>query len=466
MTLKHVDSISLMRQQYEIELNKINKDHVLAIIYINIILYALCYNLQRPLEPFLVEKLVNNDSNSSYEYAKLQSFFSVVQTVGSLIAGRFLDSYGPRLGFIINFLSSALSYYLLSISKSISILYMSKIPTVFQAGYLCGQLAVTQLTKSGEERVMILGRLAMSYTVGSVLGNIIGGYIGSSKDYYFAAKIAVFGSLISVILSLSLPTYSDFKHYSSSRNNIEDYNDNDLSDQKQKENFWQKLKVPEILRSVWLLLFSKVITSVANAMGQAAFPLILKNTYQLNEKSVGLSMSALSGFNAVINGSLLGKITTLLGSKLLAVISNCMLLLIGLSIIQAALAAPSVEQYIPGNGLYTFMASTAVLSVFQYVIATSITSESTSRVDENSKGTLLGLEHCLFAAARVFAPQTGVFLLQYGGITAVSSASSLVFFGVYMIWSTFKHQLNESKTDGSITKQKDFQVKSYAEKKK
>jgi MFS family permease len=343
---------------------------------------------------------------------------------------------------------------------------MSKIPTVFQAGYLCGQLAVTQLTKSGEERVMILGRLAMSYTDGSVLGNIIGGYIGSSKDYYFAAKIAVFGSLISVILSLSLPTYSDFKQYSSSRNNTEDYTDNDLSDQKQKENFWQKLKVPEILRSVWLLLFSKVITSVANAMGQAAFPLILKNTYQLNEKSVGLSMSALSGFNAVINGSLLGKITTLLGSKLLAVISNCMLLLIGLSIIQAALAAPSVEQYIPGNGLYTFMASTAVLSVFQYVIATSITSESTSRVDENSKGTLLGLEHCLFAAARVFAPTAGVGLLQYGGITAVSSASSLVFFGVYIIWSTFKHQLNESKTDGSITKQKDFQVKSYAEKKK
>jgi len=342
---------------------------------------------------------------------------------------------------------------------------MSKIPTVFQAGFLCAQLAVTQLTKSGEERVMILGRLAMSYTVGSVLGNIIGGYIGSSKDYYFAAKIAVFGSLVSVFLSLSLPTYSDFKQYSSSRNNnTEDYTANDQSDQKQ--NFWQKLKVPEILRSVWLLLFSKVITSVANAMGQAAFPLILKNTYQLNEKSVGLSMSALSGFNAVINGSLLGKITTLLGSKLLAVISNCMLLLIGLSIVQATLAAPTVEQHIPGNGLYTFMASTAVLSVFQYVIATSITSESTSRVDENSKGTLLGLEHCLFAAARVFAPQMGVGLLQYGGISAVSSASSLVFFGVYIIWSTFKHQLNERKTDGSVMKQKDLPVKSYAEKKK
>jgi OCT family organic cation transporter-like MFS transporter 18 len=422
----------------------------------------LCYNLQRPLEPFLVERLVK-DSNASYEYAKLQSFFSIVQTIGSLIAGRFLDSYGPRLGLIINFLASAISYYLLSISTSISILYMSKIPTIFQAGYLCAQLACTQLTVSGEERVMILGRLAMSYTIGSVLGNIIGGYIGSSKDYYFAAKIAVIGSLISVILSLSLPSYSDFKLYSS-RNNVDV-----VTDKKENPNdltFWQKLKVPEILRSVWLLLFSKVITSVANAMGQAAFPLILKNTYKLNEKDVGLSMSALSGFNAIINGSLLGHITSLLGSKLVSVISNCMLLLIGLSISQAAIAAPIIEQYIPGNGLYPFMISTAILSVFQYVIATSITSESTSRVDEHSKGTLLGLEHCLFAAARVFAPQMGIGLLTYGGIPAVSAASSLVFFGVYCTWSVFKYQLNNECKAEKLNKNQREIHKTYEEKKK
>ena len=462
MSLRHVDSISLIHQQNSI--SKMNKERVLGIIYLNIILYALCYNLQRPLEPFLVDHLVKNDSNASYEYAKLQSFFSIVQTIGSLIAGRFLDSYGPRLGLIINFIASAISYYLLSISTSISILYMSKIPTIFQAGYLCAQLAVTQLTISGEERVMVLGRLAMSYTVGSVLGNIIGGYIGSSKDYYFAAKIAIFGSLISMMLSLTLPSYSDFKLYSS-RNNIDTANDKNVSNSNQT--FWHKLKVPEILRNVWLLLFSKVITSVANAMGQAAFPLILKNTYALNEKNVGLSMSALSGFNALVNGSLLGHITSLLGSKLLSVISNCMLILIGLSILQAALAAPIIEQYIPGDGLYTFMISTAILSVFQYVIATSITSESTSRVDENSKGTLLGLEHCLFAGARVFAPQMGVGLLTYGGISAVSSGSSIVFFGVFIVWSTFKYQLNEYSTKADKSNnQREVHIKTYEEKKK
>ena len=464
-----------MKQSYITQKPRVNKEFTLGIIYLNIILYALCYNLQRPLEPFLVEKLVKNNNDSNKEYGKLQSYFYIVQTIGSLIAGRFLDRYGPRLGFIINFLSSGLSYYLLSISTSISILYMSKIPTIFQAGFLCAQLAVTQLTVTSEERIMLLGRLAMTYTVGSVLGNIIGGYVGASKDYYFAARIAVFGSIVSVLLTLAMPSDNDLKSYtndSNDNNNNNNNNSNNDNNEKvknqNKENFWESLKISEILKSVWLLLFCKVITSVANAMGQSVFPLILKNTYKLDEKNVGLSMSILSGFNAIVNGSLLEKITSLLGGKLLKAISNCMIVLISLSMLQSAITHPSIQQFIslPTGGLYLFMLSTAIISVFQYVIATSITTESTKRVDENSKGTLLGLEHCLFAAARVFAPQMGISLLQSGGISLVSASSGFVFFGVFLIWSTFKNQLNVTFNSGTSIKTKDDTIKTFEEKKK
>ena len=114
-------------------------DYILLIVYINIVLYATCYQLQRPLEPYLVDKLTSKSSQSSSksssdEYARLQSFFSIVQTVGSLITGYFLDKFSAKLGFIITFLSSALSYYILSISTSMELLYLSKVPTIFQAG--------------------------------------------------------------------------------------------------------------------------------------------------------------------------------------------------------------------------------------------------------------------------------------------------------------------------------------------
>ena len=68
------------------------KSNTLLLIYINIALYATCFQIQRPLEPFLVEKLgLTGDSGG--EYAKLQSFFSLMQTVGSLLAGYFFYQY-------------------------------------------------------------------------------------------------------------------------------------------------------------------------------------------------------------------------------------------------------------------------------------------------------------------------------------------------------------------------------------
>lgn len=124
---------------------------------------------------------------------------------------------------------------------------MSKIPTVFQAGFLCAQLAASQLTNDGPERVSALGRLTMAYTIGMVIGEqnngefrvycdrktyyllmknnhlrqiftsffqfprkrvlgpSVGGYLGASGDYYFAAKLSALGSLLSVALTMLMP---------------------------------------------------------------------------------------------------------------------------------------------------------------------------------------------------------------------------------------------------------------------
>lgn len=109
-----------------------SKDLILLIVYINVVLYATCYQLQRPLEPYLVEKLSVKDSSN--EYARLQSFFSVVQTAGSLASGYFLDKVSIKAGFLITFICSGLSYYILSVSTTIDLLYLSKVPTIFQAG--------------------------------------------------------------------------------------------------------------------------------------------------------------------------------------------------------------------------------------------------------------------------------------------------------------------------------------------
>ena len=277
----------------------------MLLIYINVILYATCYQIQRPLEPYMVAK-IGLTGDSSSEYANLQSFFQLMQTFGALIAGWFLDRFGAKWGFIISFIASALSYMLLSQATTLELLYLSKVPTIFQQGFLCAQLAASQGTKDGAERVQALGRLTMSYTIGSVLGPAIGGWLGSSGDYYFGAKLAVGGSLASVLLTVMfMPASSSL---SSTLARSSGYTATTIT----KSTSGMPSAVQQVLLStisviqvVWLLMSTKVITSVANAMSQAAFPLILKDIYGLNEQAMGLSMSAMSGFNGIVNGLLL-----------------------------------------------------------------------------------------------------------------------------------------------------------------
>jgi hypothetical protein len=300
----------------------------------------------------------------------------------------------------------------------------------------------------------------MAYTVGSVLGPTIGGLLGASGDYYFGAKIAVVGSLLSVVLTLFMPNDSPSSSSSSNGGSSEAQVKGVAADGKQMgttttsttttstssapEAKPSTTAIPtawEVVRVVWLFLSTKIITSVANAIAAAALPLILKNTYGMDERALGFTMSAMSFCNAIVNGLFLAPIIGLAHGDLKLVISVCIACGCVLSGIQATVAHPALSLFSPfaaAGGLYEFIALTFVLSMFQYVLGTTITGESTARVGPLAKGTLIGLEHSMFAAARVFTPQAAVLILKAGGVSAVCGTCSLIFGAVYVAWTAFK----------------------------
>jgi MFS family permease len=319
----------------------------------------------------------------------------------------------------------------------------------------------------------------MCYTIGSVLGPTIGGILGSSGDYYFGAKIAAIGSLLSVFLTLFMPNPKAKKFKIVNNNNITNNgnnndekeainvrSDNEDKSQKNFNNLNNESNINDgsveqnqlkqqpiinntsntiltttfVIQTVWLFLLTKVITSVANAMAASAFPLVLKDIYHLKEKSLGFTLSVMSAFNAVVNGLFLGPIVNWFGGNLLFLIEFCIFLMTLLSVIQALIAMKFISIYMSFTfELYEYLILSFLLSMIQYVLSTSITSESTTRVGDNAKGTLLGLEHSLFAAARIVAPQTGVFLLKKNGVPGVSGGCAIVFFLILMNWKLFSN---------------------------
>jgi hypothetical protein len=123
----------------------------------------------------------------------------------------------------------------------------------------------------------------------------------------------------------------------------------------------------------------------------------LKNTFHLSERGLGLCMSASSACNAAVNGLLLAPAAALLGGGL-RVVSTSVLSLALLALLQAAAAPGPAGAEAPAGALPAYLALLFAQAVFQFVLSTAITGESTARVRAEERGTLLGLEHSLFAA--------------------------------------------------------------------
>ena len=411
---------------------------VMPIVYINIILYALCYQLQRPIEPFLVDRLVKQqklnvdvgEGDIMASYGRLQSFFSLLQTFGSPFVGFLLDRIGSRNCFVVVFLSSALSYWLLAQANSMSMLYLSKIPTIFQAAFLVAQAIVaTSLSQcNSADRAAALGRLTTSYTLGATIGPALGGILGVSGDYFFGAKLAVAGSLISVGLALLLPS----KAVDMDKEKVKQ-----LSSTKRGSLFKATFAV---LRKpiVWRLLVIKVFSSVTNSMINTSIPILLKQ-HGFNEADLGWNMSSSFVAVAVMGGTLMKPLTSQLGAFRLTYFSLMSKAAFGVSFAFLTLT----------QGWLIITIVSIALACSAHVLATAVTLRTTGSVDASEQGTLLGIEHSLFALARVFGPSIGMRLMASYGFKTVALVCCFVdlclaTFGMTFSNETFKNNIMDT----------------------
>ena len=98
---------------------------------------------------------------------------------------------------------------MLARATSPMILDGSMVPTLLHHAFLVGQATVSCSMEEEEEddaassarRAVTLGQMTTAYTVGATIGPALGGYLGTT-DLYVGARLAVGGSLLSVLLSM------------------------------------------------------------------------------------------------------------------------------------------------------------------------------------------------------------------------------------------------------------------------
>lgn len=414
----------------------------LYITYVNIALYAVCYQLQLPVEPFLVQSLSKNKVNDSAlvarRYGQLQAFFSAIQTIGSPLVGLLLDRIGIRLASGIVFMASAVSYAILASANSMGLLFWSKLPTALQHAFLIAQaIASMAANDNARQRASALARMTTAYTVGATIGPAVGGILAGHGDLYASARWAVVLSLVSAGLSLAfLPNHKQQQQQSSPTTTANNGGTTTTSTTTQlasssqpAASFWQDLQRQASLAmrpSLWPLLTVKVVGGVAASMHSTALPLHLTQELHFAPALLGFAMScsmmAVAAFGAVA----VAPLTNQLGPHGLAQAGLTARVVWGslLAVCVTTTTTTTMSSSSAFVGRNQVIIITWVLrELSSHALATGLTTQTTGAVTPQEQGALLGLEHGLFSMARIVGPPLATLLLtQVGTFWAVAAA--------------------------------------------
>jgi OCT family organic cation transporter-like MFS transporter 18 len=415
------------------------------VTYANIILYSVSYQLQRPVEPFLVRSLIHNhtsisnnitdnieeEQTSNRTYGRLTSFFSFIQTIGSPLVGILLDRIGVRRTSILVYLASAASYWILANATSPAWLFWSKVPTILQHAFLVGQATVASYHSTApssgnsvsevqnnddKTRAVALGRMTTAYTVGATLGPALGGFLAIEGDYYASARLAVCGSIVSVFLSIACLKdrvnnhHHHEGHVEADKRSGSSQKIHQKSFTKSIHNTFSYLSHPKL----GPLLFLKLLNGVSSSAFTTVLPLLLMNKLHLDTSQLGLFMSASSLSVAIFASVGIAPFMSFVGNRserlaILGMAGRIVSVMCFGGIVSWSLL--DLKENSSKEWLWLATAVSTVISISSHMHATSVTTLTTGAVTVNERGAILGLEHGLFSLARVIGPTIGTFLL-------------------------------------------------------
>uniref|UniRef100_A0A8V0ZY47 Organic cation transporter-like protein 2 n=1 Tax=Gallus gallus TaxID=9031 RepID=A0A8V0ZY47_CHICK len=175
----------------------VRRGRVILVAYLIVTLELTFLFMQFGVMPYLAKSL----GLDSVGFGYLQTTFGVLQLVGGPIFGRFADQFGNRAALTLSCASASAFFLLLSISTSVPILFLSRLPSVFMHGLPGAQKVITDLT-APSERAAALGKLGLCFGVGIIIGSALGGVISTKFGIFVPMYFGLVGSLINTVLSV------------------------------------------------------------------------------------------------------------------------------------------------------------------------------------------------------------------------------------------------------------------------
>lgn len=364
---------------------------VLSIVFIDM----LGFGIVIPTLPFVAERFGATPSMIGL----LVASFSLFQFIGSPILGRLSDQHGRKPVLAFSLFGTALGYFLIAITTSLPLIFLSRIIDGITGGNLpVAQAYIADVTE-GKERTKAMGLMGAAFGFGFIFGPLIGGLLsvyGFAAPYILAGSLALLNSILILII---LPE-SEKK-----------------ATQRKAATFLSMKVIKEIMQPKIVLYLTMLffLVTFAFSLLQGIFPLFTNRVLDWNQVHVGYFFAYIGVISAIMQGFVLRKIIHIINEKKL--IAGALFVISTGFLIFSVASTPT----------FFFVAGFCLASSFG-ILNTVIQAEISHFSRPEEQGVVLGFVQGTNALARAFGPALGGFLFGTVSIRTPFLLSAILLF--------------------------------------
>ncbi|NXL92856.1 S22AI protein, partial [Alectura lathami] len=399
---------------------EVRRGRVILATYVIVTLELTFLFMQFGVMPYLARSL----GLDSVGFGYLQTMFGVLQLVGGPIFGRFADQFGSRAALTLSCASASAFFLLLSISTSVPILFLSRLPTVFMHGLPGAQKVITDLT-APSERAAALGRLGLCFGVGIIFGSVLGGVLSTKFGIFVPVYFGLVGSLINTMIArvyIPSPVKQKSEHRETEHSTSQSGSVFNLRE------ILRLMKFPGVME----IFLVKVFSGLPIGLFLIMFSIISMDFFGLEAAESGYLMSYFGVLQMVVQGLVVGRLTSYCTERTLLRLSVLVLAGVGLGM---ALMR-TVWHY----------CIIAVPLVFAFTMLGTITdSILTKAVPSSDTGAMLGICASVQPLTRTVGPTIGAILYERFGVSSFGCLQLVVSIGLFVYLLKSKIPLRETK---------------------
>ncbi len=369
---------------------------IILVVFIDL----LGYSLILPLLPYYAQTFNASQSVTGL----LLASYAIMQLIGAPILGRLSDRFGRRPILLLCLVGTTLGFLLMGFANALWMLFFARMID----GLTGGNFSVTQAYISDvsdeKDRSKALGMTGAAFGLGFIIGPVTGGLLGQWNPA-LPAFVAAAISLINLVLVYAwLPeslTAEKRAHMS----------------EKQPSVTLDALLVALRRPFTGSLFVTGFFFGLAFVILQSIFALHALVKFQMTSFQTGLVLTYVGVLSVIMQGFLVGRLTSRFREDALMVVSAVML---GVGFLGWGLSS---------NIFWLYVATTPI-ALFGGLLGTLLSSTLTKAVAPHEIGGILGLYASVDGSTRVIAPIIGGILLQQIGAWAPGVFASILMAGV------------------------------------